>query len=391
MTLFEKSEYLSRLERTKDRMEKAGLEVLIITDPANINYLTGYDAQSYYVDQAVILDLEAEEPIWIGRKMDVACARFTTWLSPQNLLGYPEDMVQSRLKHPMSMVAGVMKEKGMGKKVIGIEMDAPHFTPRAYDVLKAELCDAKFQDARLLVSWVRALKSPAEIALMKKAGTIANRVMQTAVDAIQVGVRECDAAAAVLHAQVAGTQEFGGDYTSLVPLFCAGEKASAPHLTWTDDRFVNETSINLELAGCVKRYHCPLSRTVYLGNNPPKLLAETARYTIDALNAELEVIKPGVTCEQVDQAWRKAVAHTNIVKESRTGYSMGLGYPPDWGEHTCCLRQGDRTIVQPGMAFHVISGIWMENWGFEISESVYVTQDGFETLSKFPRQLIMKG
>jgi Xaa-Pro dipeptidase len=390
MTLFEKSEYLTRLERTKDRMEKAGLDVLFVVDPANINYLTGYDAQSYYMEQAVIVGLEADEPIWIGRKMDVACGRFTAWLSPHNLMGYPEDLVNSRLKHPMSYIAGVMKERGMGKKTIGIEMDAPHFTPRANDALRANLPDAKFEDARLLVSWVRSFKSPAEIDLMKRAGVIADKVVQTAVDAIQVGVRECDAAAAVLYAQTAGTEEFGGDYSSLSPLFCAGVKASAPHLTWTDDRFESETSINLELAGVYRRYHCPISRTVYLGVNPPKKLAETAEYTIDALNAELEAMKPGATCEEVDQAWRKAMAHTGIVKESRTGYSMGIGYPPDWGEHTASLRKGDRTILQPGMAFHVISGIWMDDWGFEISQSAYVTETGYAPLSSTPRQFIVK-
>ncbi len=391
MTLFEKGEYLARLERTKDRMEKAGLEVLVVVDPANMNYLTGYDAQSYYVEQALVVAIDAEEPLWIGRKMDIACARFTTWLSPQNMMGYFEDLVQSRLKHPMSYMADVMKENGMGKKIIGIEMDAPHFTPRDYEELKAGLPDAKFQDARLLVSWVRNIKSPAEIALMKKAGRLVNKVMQAAEDAIQVGVRECDAAAAVVHAQIAGTEEYGGDYPSFVPFFCAGKKASAPHLTWTDDCFQDETSINIELAACVKRYHCPMSRTIYLGKNPPKKLADTAKWTIEALNAELEAIKPGVTCEQVDQVWRKAVAHANIVKESRTGYAMGLAYPPDWGEHTCCMRPGDRTILQPGMTFHAISGIWMEDWGFEISESVLVTESGHELFSSFPRQLIIKG
>ena len=390
MTLFEKIEYLARIEKTKDRMEKAGLEVLVIIDPANINYLTGYDAQSYYVEQAVVLDIDAEEPFWIGRRMDIACARFTTWLSPQNMMGYSEDLVQSRLKHPMSYIAGVMNKKGMGKKVIGVEMDAPHFTPRAYEVLKAGLPEAKFQDARMLVSWVRNIKSPAEISLMKKAGKIVNKVMQAAVDAVQVGVRECDAAAAVMHAQVKGTDEYGGDYASFVPFFCSGEKASAPHLTWTDDPFLDETSTNIELAGCIKRYHCPLSRTIYLGKKPPKKLADTAQWTIDALNAELETIRPGVTCEQVDQAWRKATAHTNVTKESRTGYAMGLGYPPDWGEHTCCLRPGDRTILQPGMTFHVISGIWMEDWGFEISESALVTETGYELFANFPRKLIVK-
>ncbi len=391
MTLFEKSEYLVRLERTKDRMEKAGLEVLIVTDPANMNYLTGYDAHTYYVEQAVIVALDADEPLWISRKMDVACARFTTWLSPENLLGWPEELVQSRLKHPMQFLTAAMQARGWGRKTIGIEMDAPHFTPRSYEVIKSGLPDAKFEDARLLVSWVRCLKSPAEIALMKKAGVIMEKVMQAAIDGINVGVRECDVVADVLHAQASGTDEYDGDYASFPPLICAGEKASAPHLTWTSDRFKNELSINLELAAAVKRYHCPLSRTIYLGKNPSKQLTDTAKWTVDGLNAELAAIKPGVTCEEVDQAFRKSIAHTGITKESRSGYSMGLGYPPDWGEHTCCMRPGDRTIIQPNMTFHIITGIWMDTWGFEISESLVVTETGCETLTHYPRQLIIKG
>ena len=268
MTPFDKSEYLARLVRTKDRMEKAGLEVLIVIDPANMNYLTGYDAHSYYVEQAVIVALEADEPLIITRKMDVACARFTTWLSSENMLGWPEDMVQSRLKHPMRFMTSVIRERGWGRKVIGLEMDAPYFTPRSYMEIKAGLPEATFEDARLLVSWVRCVKSPAEIALMKKAGEIMEKVKQSAIDRINVGVRECDVAADVLHAQPSGTEEFDGDYTSFPPLICAGEKASAPHLTWTADRFKDEMSINLELAAAVKRYHCPMSPTIYLGKKP---------------------------------------------------------------------------------------------------------------------------
>ncbi len=391
MTLFEKDEYIYRLNRTKDRMEKAGLEVLVVCDPANINYLTGYDAHSYYVDQAVVVTLEADEPLWISRKMDIACARFTSWLSPENLIGYPEDLIQTPIKHPMQFIAGVMKEKGLGKKSIGLELEAPHFTPRAYEELKTSLPEARFTDSRLLVSWVRCVKSSAEIALMKKAGKVAEKVMETAINAINVDIRECDVAAAILAAQASGTPDYYGDTPSHLPYMGVGAKASAPHLTWTGDRFQAETNINLELAGCVRRYHSPLSRTLYLGKNPPEKLTDTAKWTIDGLCAELEAIKPGVTCEEVDQAWRKAIAHTGINKDSRSGYSIGINYSPDWGEHTCCMRPGDRTVLVPNMAFHIITGIWMEDRGFEISEAIYVTETGYEAFANFPRKLFIKG
>lgn len=390
MALFAKDEYIYRLNRTKHSMEKAGLEALVVVDPANMNYLTGYDAHSYYVDQAVVVSLEADEPLWISRKMDIACAKFTSWLSPENLLGYPEEYVQSRIKHPMQFIADIMKQKGLGKKFIGIEMEAPHFTPRAYEELKACLPDARFDDARLLVSWVRGVKSPAEIEMMKKAGKVVEKVMQVAIDTVNVGVRECDVAAAILAAQASGMPDYHGDTPSHLPYMGVGAKASAPHLTWTNDRFQNETSINLELAGCVRRYHSPLSRTLYLGKKPSQVLLDTAKWTIDGLNAELASIKPGVTCEEVDQAWRKAIAHTGINKDSRSGYSIGVNYTPDWGEHTCCMRPGDRTVLVPNMAFHIITGIWMDDRGFEISEAIYVTEDGYKTLADFPRILFMK-
>jgi len=388
--LFEKKEYLSRLERAKDRMEKAGLQALVVVDPANIYYLTGYDALSYYVVQAVIVALNEPEPIWVGRKMDINNAKFTAWLSPPNVLGWPEDMVQSRVKHPMTFIAEVIRQRGLGNKVIGLEMDADYFNPRSYEELKRNLPEARFEDARLLVSWLRAVKSPAELALMRKAGKIMEKVMQTAIDETEAGVRECDVAAAIMQAQIKGTKDYGGDYTSFPPLIMPGKKGSAPHLAWTDDRFEKETAISFELAACVKRYHSPMSRTVFLGKNPPQKMKETAEVTVAGLNAMLDFIRPGVSCEEVDQVWKRQVGG-KVEKDSRTGYAMGIGYPPDWGEHTACFRAGDRTVLQPGMTYHVITGVWMDEGGFEVSEALEVTDKGCATFASFPRKLFTKG
>src|SRR5436190_1448263 len=90
IVVFERSEYLERLRNTKRRMVEAGIEVLLVSDPANMNYLTGYNASSYYVHQMAIVAVDADEPLWVGRKMDVACARYTAFMAPENLIGYPE-------------------------------------------------------------------------------------------------------------------------------------------------------------------------------------------------------------------------------------------------------------------------------------------------------------
>ena len=101
----------------------------------------------------------------------------------------------------------------------------------------------------------------------------------------------------------------------------------------------------------------------------------------------LAAIKPGMRCEEVELVWREHIAKAGLEKESRIGYSMGLNYPPDWGEHTASLRPGDQTVLEPNMTFHMILGMWMENYGFECSESFRVTEKGCETFANFPRKL----
>ena len=100
--------------------------------------------------------------------------------------------------------------------------------------------------------------------------------------------------------------------------------------------------------------------------------------------------KPGVVAEDVEARWREAIAHSSIVKESRLGYSIGINYPPDWGEHTISLRPGDKTVIQPGMALHLIPGIWYDNVGFEIDASIVVTETGYEHLFNYPVDLVLK-
>ena len=210
MALFQTEEYLERIGNTQKRMTDKGIDVLIVSDPANMNYLTGYDGWSFYVPQAVVVSLNQEHPIWIGRGMDANGARHTTFLSEDNIIGYPDDYVQSTVKHPMNFMAGEIKHRGWDKKSIGLEMDAYYFSARGFVELQKDLPGADFKDGNLLVSWVRIVKSDREIEYMKQAGKISEKVMQTALDKLAPGVRECDAVAAVYHTQMAGTPDFGG-------------------------------------------------------------------------------------------------------------------------------------------------------------------------------------
>ncbi len=390
MPAFDAREYEERVARTKQAMQEKGIDVLVVSQPANMNYLTGYDGWTFYVHQAVIVALDQKEPMWLGRGMDANGARLTTYLSPDNIREYADDYVQSLTKHPMHFVADVIREKGWDRKTIGVEMDQFYFTHRNYVELEQSLPDARFKDGNVLVNWVRVIKSEAEITFIRRAGQIAERVMDAAVKNINVGVRECDAAAAIAYAQYKGTEEFAGDYPAIVPLMMAGEATSTPHLTWTERVYKADEAVLLELAGAYRHYHAPIARTIFLGSTAPPLMQETADVVLEGLMKTLEFVKPGVTAEQVEEAWRKAIAHSKVVKESRLGYSIGVNYPPDWGEQTISLRPGDKTVVQPNMVLHLIPGIWYEEVGFEVDATIRVTETGNESLYDYPIELITK-
>lgn len=386
---FSRAEYVERMTKVQKRMSEKGIDVLLITDPANMCYLSGHNAWSFYVHQMVAVTLDDEIPFFIGRYMDAFSGVVkTTWLDEAHVRAYPDYLVQNAPLHPMDYVCDVMKEFGAENKTIAVEMDNYYFTAAALGSLKKGLPNAKFVDAEHLVNWVRIVKSDAEIALMKKAGKIAELAMQAAVDTLRPGARQCDVAAAIQKAQVTGTPEFGGDYTSIVPLLPAGEAAGAPHLTWTDERYPENIVVAVELAGCHKRYHSPMARTISIGK-PSKKVQDVAKITVEGLNAALEAAKPGNTCEDIEAAWRKVISKYGIEKESRIGYATGLNYPPDWGEHTASLRPGDKTILVPNMAFHCIPGMYFDDFGVSISEAFYITENGAETFANYPRKLII--
>jgi Xaa-Pro dipeptidase len=214
--------------------------------------------------------------------------------------------------------------------------------------------------------------------------------MHTAIDGIAPGVLERQVASMVSAAQITGTDEFGGAPPAIFPIMPSAERTSTAHLTYHPDRrYQANDVVLLELCGTRYHYHAPLARTVYLGE-PPDDLRKTADGVVTGLKETLHFMGPGVTAEEVEARWREAIAHTGVVKPSRIGYSFGLNYVPDWGEHTLSLRPGDKTILEPGMTIHFMPGIWLDTYGFECSEPVLITASGCEMFIDFQQKLFTK-
>ena len=387
--LFEKQEYKDRLKKVKISMQKKGIDLLVSHDPANMNYLTGYDAWSFYYAQCVLVHLNEDEPICFVRAQDGGGAYIKTYLKNENIIEYDEKYIHTWPLHPYQYLVEIIKKRKWDNLNIGLEMDSHYFTAYCYETIKKGLPNAKFKDAERLVNWVRVVKSNKEIKLMQSAARIVESGMKTAFKSINPGVRQCDAVADIQKALFNGTKEFGGDYPSIATLLPTGKGTSASHLTHTDEKFVSGEATIIEIAGAYKRYHCPMARTVLLGEKDQKKI-DTMKATNEALDAGISATKPGNTIDDVAQKFWGVLDKYKIKKDSRTGYSIGIGYPPDWGEQTFNILKGDKTILQPNVTFHMIAVMQFGDWGVEASEAVRVTENGSELFCNLSRELHIK-
>jgi len=376
-------------------MAGRGIDVLIVSDPSNMAWLTGYDGWSFYVHQCVLVGLEGE-PVWYGRRMDANGALRTCWIDPDNITYYPDHYVQNPDMHPMEYLAqSIMPDRGWHDGVVGMEMDNYYFSAKAYLSLLRELPHARFIDAEGLVNWCRAIKSPQEIAYMRCAAKIVEGMHSRILEMIEPGLPKSKLVSEIYRVGIEGYIDdngkvFGGDYPAIVPMLPTGKDAAAPHLTWDDTPFREGEGTFFEIAGVYKRYHSPMSRTVFLGTPPRDFLrAESA--LLEGIENGLAVAKPGNRTADIAMALGAAMDKYGFDRGgARCGYPIGISYPPDWGERTMSLRPSDVTELKPGMTFHFMPGLWVDDWGLEITESILITEDGCETLANFPRQLFVK-
>jgi len=386
---FSAAEYDRRIALTRAAMAQAGLEAILVTDPSNQAWLTGYDGWSFYVHQGVILTHEGA-PVWWGRHMDSIGAGRTCWMETDNIIGYGDHYVQSTERHPMQDLAGHLRAMGLERARIGVEMENYYYSAKAHAVLADELPDAALADATALVNWQRLVKSEAELAFIRKAARISSHITRTAIEKAEPGLRKNDLVAEIYHAAITGVDDIWGDYPAIVPLTPSGRDATAAHLTWNGDEMREGEATFFELSGVYRRYHAPLCRTVFLGQPGQEMLAAEAAQ-IEGIEAGLEAARAGNRTCDIANAFMAVMAQAGIEREGRMGYPIGLSYPPDWGERTASIRSEDSTVLEPGMVFHFMPALWMDNWGLETTETIVIRETGAaEVLSDVPRRLFVK-
>ncbi|MEM7072962.1 MAG: M24 family metallopeptidase [Pseudomonadota bacterium] len=386
---FSGMEYNRRLMSLRAAMAKKNIDLLFVEDPSNIAWITGYDGWSFYTHQGAVV-FHDRDPIWWGRTQDARGALRTVWMKDEDIIYYPDHFVQSTTHHPMEDLADKIRDWGYEGKAIGLEMENYYFTVNAYLTLQKELPNAKLIDATALTNWCRAVKSDEEIGFMRNAALISQKIMTGIMERAEPGLKKNKLVGEIYRDAMIGIGDVWGDYPAIVPLLPSGKDASASHLTWDGRELQHGEATFFEISGCYRRYHAPFCRTLFLGE-PPQDMQDASKALIDGLEAGLQAAKAGNLAGDVARALKAELKKAGINREGRVGYPIGLSYPPDWGERTISFREEDETVLEPGMSFHFMPGLWMADWGLETTESILIKDDGpAEALIDFSRKLFVK-
>lgn len=378
---FSIAEFHSRLSKVKQRMQQAGVEDLFVISEANISYLTGYQGNSAYVPQGLLITLSEAEPVMILREMDIPCALGTTWLSRDNILCYDERILGLASVPIWSAIGRLIRSRTRGQR-LAVERNAIGLGVDGHAALIAALGSDQLMNADGWLNTVRAVKSPAELAYMREAGQIVDQALAAGIDQINVGVHEADVGATIVGRLCTGLPDApgGAPFTAVtMPVTpCAG----APHLNWSNRRYAADSQTNFEVGAYRYRYCAAVSRTVFLGK-PGARLREIDTVVRDAFEATLPAIHSGNRCSEVYAAFWKAFEGRGVRKESRIGYGIGI----DWTEGSYSLQRDDERVLLPDSTVHLIIGIWEPAEGYVFSETLRVTDAGPESFSSLPRQL----
>ena len=381
---FSDAEYAARLATVHEAMAAAGLDVLYVTSPPNILYLTGYDA------------------IWYPWRLPLGCAvvrepaqlLFFDWTRHE---GYAEmharrdELVLFEYGSAPAEVAAAFAERGLAGATVGLERYGLNPVSPILDAVEAELTagGATIAAGDWIVDDARLYKSPAELDRIREAGRIADTAMAGLRERIRPGMTELQVAALLTTLLADG----GSEVPATPPLVCSGPTAWVDTHSFPSRRVLEEgDTISVDCCAVIDRYHANLCRTFALGepNAEAAAMLDAAAGSVPELQ-RLAVLGEGPeTAMAAAERW----VYDRVPAEKIWwvgGYSLGIGLPPSWVGHTYLANDGlSKVTWQPGYVSNYETVLVDKEGGFEACaiDTIVMTEDGLEVLSEVPRGLL---
>jgi Xaa-Pro dipeptidase len=377
---FTPQEYERRVDSLRQRMNERNLDAVMINDPANIAYLTGHFTTGYGTFQALII---SHDLAWmVTRLLEESNVITRTWV----------DLTRPYLdtQDPLEVTINSFSEFNFRGKSLGIETRC-FFLPQHFQQQMKESCsNFTIEDCTGIVEQGRIIKSDQELSFMQDIADITQKSMVAGQEAVAAGANEDDISATIHHAMYRA----GGQYPAVAPYITSGPRTLIGHATWEGRTIKEGDCVFIELAGCKKRYHTAMMRTLFVGD-PPKELLIAEKLVKEALAECMKAMKPGVPVENIDKLSREILSKNSInaTQITRSGYSIGIAFAPSWDEgHILSLREGEKTLLEENMTFHLIPWIQLPEqfMVMGLSETVYITPEGAKSFFDLPPNLIVK-
>lgn len=379
---FPREEFQQRLERTRAALAAAGLDALLCFKQESMYWLTGYDTFGYCFFQCLVVRADGRLAL-LTRAPDLRQARHTSTLEDVRV------WVDREGADPASDLKDLLRELGLAGKRLGVEWETHGLTAGNGRRLAAALDGfAPLTDASLLVARLRLVKSPAELAFVRRAGELADAALAAAVEHTHPGADE----GVILARMHDAVFEGGGDYPGNPFIVGSGPGALLCRYFSGRRRLDPVDQLTLEFAGVYRQYHACLMRTLLAGEATPRHreLFDAAK---EALLACEDRLRPGRTMGEVFDAHAATFDRRGLAPHrlNACGYSLGAVYAPSWMDWPM-FYAGNPVAIEPGMVFflHMILMDSETGTAMTLGRTSIVGERGPEPLSAAPLELVVR-
>ncbi|WP_440995710.1 M24 family metallopeptidase [Arhodomonas sp. SL1] len=364
---FDSAEYRRRLGAVREGMAREGVDALLITDPGEVCYLTGYS--TFEVSVAIALVVTAERTALQVPSIETGPA--VTMAHVDEVLGYRWEFPRESVSQLLDLLASHRR--------IATALWGSGLRPGLMEALRDGLA-AEWVDTGELVAAVRRVKSDAELAVLAESARITERGLAASAQAIAPGVTDSEIAAVGAREMLAA----GSEFMSMQPIVAAGVRSSIIHSNHNGHVITEGEPVFLEYGAVRHRYTAPQMRTVVCGA-PTDAMRRLYTACAELVEALQHGMRAGRTLDDAAGDAEAVLApHADEVFFSGVfGYTVGAQFPPSWVEGSAFIARGVETVFQPGMVFHLPICLRRPGeWGIGMSETVVVEASGARALTR---------
>lgn len=382
---FERSEFAQRIAAARSKLKEEDLAAILLFAQESHYYLTGFDTGGWVFFQCAVLTADDTPITLLTRKPDLEQARRTSVIEDIRIWYDAEGA------NPAEDLKAILAEKGLDGAKVGIELATHGLTPVNYVKVERALSGwCELVDASLVIRSLRLVKSPAELAYVRRGAELADASLTAMVETAGPGVFEGDIAAAGDGPILKG----GGDLAASGPVLGSGDRALLIRAATGFRTLDAVDQLTLEFGACYRRYCACLMRTVAIGK-PNEDHRRMFEVTKEAIAAMTEAAKPGRPMGEIDDAHRRVFDANGFghARMAACGYSLGATYRPTWMDVPPMLYSGNPLEMVPGMVLflHAILIDAEKNLAMSLGHTLIVTDGAAEMLSALPQDYIVCG